>query len=165
MTDTETLTLRPAAADDVATIHRMLTALARATAASDRFVSRPEDIARYGFGDEALFHSLLAERGGEAVGLCLYFYTFSTWLGEPGIYVQDLYVADSARGGGVGRALLGAAARQGRRRQATHLRLSVDRQNAGARRFYERIGMDYRDQECTYHVGGAAYAALAERPA
>lgn len=162
MTHTEAITIRHAGPGDAALIRGMVDALARATGRPDGVHSRTEDFLRHGFGPAPLFRALIAEVDGRPAGLCLFFYTFSTWLGEPGVYVQDLYVDEAARGSGVGRRLMRAVAREGRNRQATHLRLSVDRQNHDAQRFYERLGMHYREHEHTYHVGEDAFERLAE---
>ena len=156
------ISVRRAGPEDAETVHQMIMALARDTDAETKASSTPADFLKFGFGDEALFEALIAERNGEPVGLCLYFYSFSTWLGEPGIYVQDLYVADAERGSGLGRRLLHETAKRGRQRQASHLRLTVDRPNNSARQFYEHIGMHNRDDELTYHIGGREFVALTE---
>jgi ribosomal protein S18 acetylase RimI-like enzyme len=119
------------------------------------------DLLKYGFGGAPLFEALIAEKDGRPVGLCIYFYSFSTWLGEPGLYVQDLYVDSALRGSGLGRRLLHETAKIGREREATHLRLSVDSGNTEAQGFYERVGMHYRAEERIYHVGGEQFRVLA----
>ena len=154
--------IRFAERGDAKTIHAMITALAVATDDKHRVKSTPRDFAAHGFGADALFEALIAERGGGPVGLCVFFFSFSTWLGEPGIYIQDLYVRDEERGRGLGLRLLSAAAAHGLGRRASHLRLSVHSQNSAARSFYDRIGMDHRDEEETYHLGGDAFLALAD---
>ncbi len=156
------LTFRLAKPDDAPAIQAMIRALAETTGALDRVSSDADDVRQHGFGRDPLFECLLAERGDVAVGLCLYFYTYSSWLGEPGVYVQDLYVTESERGGGVGRQLLATVASTARARNATHLRLSVEADNRSAAAFYESIGMEHRDQELTYHLGGSAFTALTD---
>ena len=155
------VTIRSATEDDAAAIHAMILALGRATSEPARVKSRPSDFSQYGFGEDKLFEALIAERDSEAVGLCLFFLTFSSWLGQPGIYIQDLYVAPGERRTGLGRRLLGEAARSGRQRDATHLRLSVDAGNASAKAFYECLDMEHRDSEHTYHIGGTPFDELA----
>lgn len=165
MSETQTIVLRRAKADDAEAIHAMILALAEVTRDGHRVTGRVRDIRRYGFGPEALFDCLIAERADAPVGLCLYFYSFSTWLGEPGVYVQDLFVSETERGTGLGRRLLQAVAAEGRARNATHLRLTVDANNRQAKLFYAAVGMTCREQEETYHIGGEAFARLAERKA
>ena len=160
---TDDVTIRKATPQDVDAVHAMIVAIARTTDHAHRVSSTPQDFLDHGFGPAPRFETMVAERGGTPVGLCLYFYTFSSWLGEPGLYVQDLYVADSARGSGIGRRLLGAVAAIGHENDATHLRLSVDVDNADARAFYAALGMHHRRDEHTYHIGRADFLQLAER--
>ena len=143
-------------------MHAMVVALGKATGAEHKVKSTPLDLLRHGFGPEPAFEAYIAVRNGVAVGLCLYGLVFSTWRGEPGVYVIDLFVDESVRGLGLGPRLLRVAAQAGMARGATHLRLSVDRQNEGAKRFYERIGMTWRKDEHIYQIGGDDFAALAE---
>lgn len=157
----DNLKLRPATPDDAATLQAMITALAHGTGDQDKVRSRPDDFLRYGFGADRLFETLLAERDEKAVGLSLFFSTFSTWLGEPGIYVQDLYVVPHERGNGIGRRLLCATAAHGLDSRASHMRLSVEASNETAQAFYRAINMQHRDQEMTYHLGGDQFLALA----
>lgn len=143
----------------------MIVALGDATEEQAEIRSTPDDFQRYGFDKKRLFETFLAERDATPVGLCLFFYSFSTWLGEPGIYVQDLYVADTERGNGLGRRLLAMTAAYGRKRDASHLRLSVNASNHSAKQFYKHLGMDHRHQEDTFHLGGDPFLALAsEQP-
>jgi len=160
MNDPSDIAIRIAGPQDVDAVHRMIVALARDTGVESKVSSTPADFLRFGFGDEALFAILIAEKGGQPVGVCVYFLSFSTWLGEPGIYVQDLYVIPGERAAGLGRRLLQETARRGRRRHASHLRLTVDRQNITASQFYERIGMHHRDEEDTFHIGGRDFLGL-----
>ena len=155
--------IRPAAQADADDIQRMITELANITGDGDRISSTTQDFLRYGFGPHRLFEAWVAERDDVHVGLCLFFFTFSTWLGEPGIYVQDLYVADAERGNGLGQQLLAAAAARGIERDASHMRLNVDTENAPARQFYAHIGMQHRHEEETFHVGGDAFTTLARQ--
>ncbi|MDH4108879.1 MAG: GNAT family N-acetyltransferase [Gammaproteobacteria bacterium] len=164
MADARNIIIRPANRADVDAMHAMVVALGTATGAEHKVKSTPLDLLRHGFGAEPAFEALIADRDGEAVGLCIYGYVFSTWRGDPGVYVIDLFVDDSARGAGLGERLLREAARAGIKRNASHLRLSVDRQNEGAQRFYERIGMVYRKDEHIYQISGDDFAALAGEP-
>ncbi len=161
MSDSSEVSIRIAGPQDAEAIHQMVVALARDTGAESKVDSTPANILRFGFGRDALFEVLIAEKERRPVGLCLYFFSFSSWLGEPGIYVQDLYVSPNERRSGLGWRLLRETARHGRRRDASHLRLSVDHQNIEASRFYERIGMHHRSEEDTFHIGGTEFLDLA----
>src|SRR5690349_23844258 len=120
------LTIRVAEVGDSDLIHAGLLAMARAMGDADKITSTSADIRKYGFGDHPAFEVLIAERDGTFVGLCLTFASFSTWRGEPGIYVQDLYVGDAFRGHRIGEKLLRAVARRAKAKGAGYLRLSVD---------------------------------------
>jgi GNAT superfamily N-acetyltransferase len=102
----EKLAIRLATASDVETIHRLLQHLADSTGLRHKFLSRPQDILKFGFSDEPRFEALLAEQGDVVVGLCLFFYNFSSWRGELGVYIQDLVVDSDVRAAGIGRLLV-----------------------------------------------------------
>ena len=137
------VTFRKAEAEDAGTIHALLLELA----AQDGSVSRGSGVAilRHGFGARPLFDAILADEGGVAVGLVLYYPDYSTLRGEPGVYVQDLIVTQAARGRGLGRALLSqamAAARAGW--GAGYMILYADPGNATAQGFYAATGFERR---------------------
>jgi GNAT superfamily N-acetyltransferase len=155
------ITIRAATEGDAAKLHALLVELARATAFREKVTSTPDDLRRLGFRDKPAFQALLAEQAGRPVGLSLYFYNFSSWRGELGVYVQDLYVAPDVRGSGLGRRLVAETASLGRRHGATHLRLSVDRSNTEAQDFYLRLGLEHADRECIFQATGPAFERLA----
>ena len=101
---------------------------------------------------------------GEFAGLCLHFPIFSTWMGRPGVYVQDLYVEDRFRGRRIGERLLRRVARQCRKAGGVYLRLSVDTDNATAKAFYERLGIAWSSYEQTQKIVGDAFFAFADAP-
>lgn len=155
------IAVRRAERSDAQAIHDLIVELARAHDEMDRVASGVEDIARDGFGDDPAFEALLAELDGEPVGLCLYFGSYSTWRGQRGLYVQDLVVADRARGLGIGRRLLAEAAALGKARGCGYLRLSVDAANARAKAFYARHGLAARPAERIYQIDDAGLDRLA----
>ena len=160
MSDHSEITIRPAIAADAATIHALTLALAESTEAPGKVSSKPENFLEHGFSEEPRFEALLAETSGKAVGLCLYFYTFSSWRGETGIYIQDLYVSDDLRGTGLGRQLLAETVRRADRKGATHLRLCVDHDNSSAQDFYSAVGMKLRDDDYVFEADGRAFSDL-----
>ncbi|AZO13220.1 MULTISPECIES: GNAT family N-acetyltransferase [unclassified Mesorhizobium] len=126
--------------------------------------STPEDLSRYGFGDQPAFSTLIAEVHGEFAGLCLHFPIFSTWMGRPGVYVQDLYVEDRFRGRRIGEKLLRRVARECRAAGGVYLRLSVDTDNDTAKAFYERLGIGWANYEQVHKIVGDAFCAFADAP-
>lgn len=104
--------------------------------------------------------AIIAEKAGEAVGMSVFFLTFSTWRGARGVYIQDIFVAGGARGTGLGARLLKEVITWAVEQGADHLRLSVDRDNTAAKSFYESLGLSFRDDEMIYTVVGDSFADL-----
>jgi GNAT superfamily N-acetyltransferase len=154
--------IRPATEDDVPAIHRLLKQLAEATGLADKFFSREKDLHRFGFSPRPMFDALVAEQAEGVVGLCLFFYTFSSWRGTAGVYVQDLVVDRTARTGGIGRALLVETARHARGRGVTHLRLAVHSGNVDAIRFYEHLGLTHAADDYIFEADDEAFDRLAD---
>ncbi len=157
------ITVRLAEKRDVEAVYGLVVELARARGMMEKVVSSAADIARDGFGDDPAFEALLAEIDGKAVGLCLFFGSYSTWRGKRGIYVQDLCVAEDARGLGVGDRMLAEVAALGQARGCAYLRLSVDDDNEKAQRFYQRSGLRHSLPERIYVADDEAFVALAAR--
>jgi ribosomal protein S18 acetylase RimI-like enzyme len=155
-----TIALRRATAADAPEILRLLRALAAHVGEPAACATTVADLLAHGFGERPAFEATLAVRGGRAVGLALYFFTFSTWRGRPGVYVQDLYVEPEARAAGLGRRLLAAAAAAGAARGCDHLRLSVALTNLEAQKFYHRLGLEPADADVTYRLDGDGFHAL-----
>ena len=152
--------IRVARAEDSATILRLIRALAAVEDMLDAVRATEEDICRDGFGAERKFECLLAEVDGEAVGFALFFVNYSTFEGRGGLYLEDLYVADSARGLGIGRALVARVARLAGERGYPRLDLSVLHWNP-ARAFYERLAFRHTADWLPYRLEGDALRALA----
>jgi GNAT superfamily N-acetyltransferase len=119
----------------------------------------PEVFRRDGFGPHPAFACLIAEADSQAIGYALYHDDYDTDRLCRSVYLADLYVETAARGRGVGRALMAAAAQAGRRRQAQVMMWSVLRSNLTARRFYAGIGEEIDDQVETV-AGGPHFDAL-----
>jgi ribosomal protein S18 acetylase RimI-like enzyme len=155
------MTVRLAGAADVAAIHALLLQLADGTGQRHKLRSKAADLLKHGFSEQPAFYVLLAERAGSVLGLSLFLYLFSSWRGELGVYVQDLVVDRSARAGGVGRLLIQETVRHAKQSGATHLRLSVERDNAEAIRFYRGIGLRASDGELIFEAGQVVFERLA----
>lgn len=128
--------IRDATPDDVPAIHALVRELAAYERLSDAVVSTEADFARHLFGPEPVAHALVADDDGAVVGFALWFPTFSTFLGRPGIWLEDLFVRADARRRGFGRALLGAL----RERTDGRVEWSVLDWNEHAQAFYRSLG-------------------------
>jgi len=156
------LTIRPARPQDAEAIHAGLVGIGQAIGAAHKVRSTPRDISRDGFGPQAHFHTLIAEIDSEFAGMCLYFPIYSTWRGQPGAYVQDLFVGDAFRGTGIGEKLLRHLARALRDKGGGYIELAVDTGNPGAQRFYERLGIAHQADSRIHRITGEAFLAFAD---
>ncbi len=162
MTNSTHVIVRPAVAADVETIYSAVQAIAEAVGEKHKVRSTPDDLRRYGFGPAPSFAVLLAEIDGRFAGCCLYFPSFSTWFGTPGVYVQDFYVSDEFRGQGVGERLLRRLAALTRESGGRYIRLSVDKENRRAQAFYTRCGLQLSDSEQIHAARGDDFDTLAD---
>jgi ribosomal protein S18 acetylase RimI-like enzyme len=160
--NTASFTIRLARPDDAEAIHAALLGIGETVGEVHKIRSTPEDIRRDGFGPHAHFHTLIAEIGSEFAGMCLYFPIYSTWMGKPGAYVQDLFVAAEFRGLKVGEKLLRRLARTVRAQGGAYLELAVDTGNLAAQRFYERAGITHRADDQIHRITGEAFFAFAD---
>ncbi len=156
------LQLRPAEAGDSATILRFIQELAEYEKLRHECVATEQDIVGHLFGARPKAEAVLAEWAGEAVGFALFFHNFSTFLGKPGIYLEDLYVQPRMRGKGIGKALLVHLARLARERDCGRLEWSVLDWNAPSIAFYQSLGAKAKDEWTVYRVDGEALVELAK---
>ena len=138
----------------------LIAALARETIGEGQSVLSADAMRRFAFGTDKSFESLVAEQDGAIVAVVIFYDEFSTWRGEKGVYILDIYVGPSARGGGLGRRLIAAAAKCGATRGARYIRLSVDRQNARAINFYEAIGFAEGADDRVLVLSGEPFKAI-----
>jgi GNAT superfamily N-acetyltransferase len=138
---------RRAGRDDAEVVHRLLLDLAAVLGKAKDIRSTAADIVRYGFDQEPHFEAVLAWQGERAVGLAVFFYEFSTWRGQPGVYVQDLYVSSDLRGRGLGRELIDAVRQRASEWGARYMKLSVYDRNPAALAFYHGIGFESCEDE------------------
>jgi GNAT superfamily N-acetyltransferase len=156
-----TLSIRPGEKSDVALIAQLIRGLARYEKLEDEVTMTEEKIDRALFGDRPYAETLIAEDGDEAVGFALFFHNFSTFLAQPGIYLEDLFVVPEARGKGVGRALLERLAQVAIERDCGRLEWAVLDWNESAIRFYERLGATPNSEWTVYRLTGDSLRALA----
>jgi GNAT superfamily N-acetyltransferase len=153
--------IRLASEADVGLLLQMVRELASYEKALDAVVATEADLLRYGFGPERAFEALIASADGKPAGVALFFRTFSTWLGRPGLYLEDIFVSEWARGLGVGKRLMARLAAITVERGWERLDFSVLDWNP-ARGFYEHIGPRPLDQWVRYRAEGEALHRLAE---
>ena len=155
------LHLRPATRDDVADIRRLIRALADYEKEPDAAVVTEADLLRDGFGEKPLFKVVMAEWEGAVVGFAFYFYNYSTWLGRPGLYLEDLFVMPSHRGKGIGKALLVHLAQIALRENCGRFVWQVLDWNTPSIQFYESLGAVVMKEWLTMRVTGDALEKLA----
>ena len=157
---TRAITVRFATADDVPLLLTLIRALAAFEKAPDAVVATEADLRRHGFGPERQFEAILAFLDGEPAGVALFHSRFSTWLGRPGLYLEDLYVTEEARGQGVGRRLMTRLAAIAVERGWGRIDFHVLDWNP-AREFYHRLGMEHLGEWLRYGGDEAALRRLA----
>ena len=140
MTTTAPFSLRPAEPRDIAAIVALIGALAEFEQLTHLLQVTPDKLRPHLFGEKPTAEALVAESAGKVVAFALFFTNFSTFLAQPGLYLEDLFVLPQARGQGIGAAMLTRLARLAVERGYGRFEWSVLDWNADAIRFYERMG-------------------------
>ena len=133
-------TLRAAAPSDVAAIVGLIRELAEFENLTHLVEVTPQSLHPQLFGEQPAAEAVVAEHEAKVIGFALFFTNFSTFLGKPGLYLEDLYVQPAFRGSGVGAALLKHLAALARQRDYGRFEWSVLDWNVDAIGFYERMG-------------------------
>ena len=154
--------IRQAEEEDVPEILELIKALADFENLSGEVVATEELLKITLFGINSPAEVQIAYDKNKTLGFALYFCTFSTFLGRPGIYLEDLYVRESARGKGVGEALLRRLAQRTREIGGGRLEWAVLNWNEPAIGFYQKMGAAPLDEWTTYRVTGKNLQELAE---
>jgi GNAT superfamily N-acetyltransferase len=154
------ITIRFAGAADAGLVLRFIRELALYERAAQAVVATEDDLRRHGFGPDRQFEAILAFLDGEPAGFAVFHPRFSTWLGRPGMYLEDLYVSDAARGQGVGRRLMARLAAIAVERGWGRIDFQVLEWNP-ARNFYRRLGMTHVAQWLRYGADLEALRRLA----
>jgi GNAT superfamily N-acetyltransferase len=157
------LHIRSAQPDDVGLIIGFIRELAEYEKLSDQVVADPAQMREHLFGARPFAEVLIGEVDGAAAGFALFFHNYSTFLGKPGIYLEDLYVRSSARGTGLGTALLGKLASLAVERGCGRLEWSVLDWNEPAIDFYKRLGAQPLDDWTQYRLTGPALHVLSQK--
>jgi len=154
--------LRFATADDVGLIFDFIRQLADDEKIGDQVVTDEDQLRQSLVGDRRVAEVVIASYEGEPAGFALFFHNFSTFLGRPGIYLEDLFVIPDLRGRGIGRLLLSFLARLAVERGCGRLEWWVLDSNEPAIRFYERLGAQAMDEWTVYRVTGDTLEELAK---
>ena len=115
------------------------------------------------FGENSGVHGLICEYDGKPIGFSVYFYNYSTWLAKPGLYLEDLYVSQEARGKGAGTALLKRLANIAVDKGCGRMDWICLDWNKPSRDFYESLGAKSQDEWVGYRLDGPTLLSFAER--
>ena len=155
------LEIRTATSADVPTILALIKELADYERLSREVVATEEDLYQWLFGDRPVAEVVLGEHQGIPVSYALFFYNFSTFLGKPGLYLEDLYVKPDYRHQGFGRTLLAYMARLAKTRNCCRFEWAVLNWNAPAIELYEKLGAVPTKEWTVYRLSGEALDRLA----
>ena len=154
--------LRFATVDDVGLILDFIRQLADYENSVDEVVTDEDQLRQSLFGKRQFAEVVIASYEGQPAGFALFFHSFSTFLGRPGIYLEDLFVIPEFRGHGIGKTLLSYLARLAIDRGCGRLEWWVLDENEPAIRFYERLGAKAMDEWTVYRVTGETLEELAQ---
>jgi GNAT superfamily N-acetyltransferase len=154
--------IRPAVPADVAVVLWLIRDLAEYERLSHEVEATAECLGRNLFGERQYAEALIGELRGKPVAFAVYFHNFSTFLGKPGLYLEDLFVKPEARDLGIGRAILRRLARIAVERDCGRLEWSVLDWNKPAIAFYESLGAIPMGDWTIHRVTGDALRSLAE---
>lgn len=158
--DGKTVLIRPARPDDAAAIHRFVLDLAIHHDHIDEVKTTQAEIELALFGPTPHAFCDIAEQAGEILGVATWFYSWSSWTGRRGIYLEDLFVTDAARGTGAGKALMAELARRCAAEGLPRIEWAVIPENHGGMAFYSRLGAA-RQEHAIWRLDGEALADLA----
>ena len=154
--------IRPARVEDVPVILELIRELATYERAPDEVTATEEQLVDVLFGQKPVAEVLLAFEGKSPIGFAVFFHNFSTWLGRPGLYLEDLFVKPEKRGKGYGRALLVDLAKIARDRACGRMEWAVLNWNEPAIKFYRALGAEPLDEWTVFRLTREGIAELAK---
>ncbi len=155
------LTIRKATESDAALMLRFIRGLAEYEREPQAVIATEEALIRDGFGPQPKYRCLIAEWDGQPAGFAFFHYNYSTWRGQPGLYLEDLFVLPEMRGKGIGKALLQRLAQIALEENCYGLRWMVLEWNTPAIKFYDTLGAELLDEWETMLLRGEALKRLA----
>jgi GNAT superfamily N-acetyltransferase len=156
------VSIRDAVSADISDLLRLIRELAGYEREPGAVEATEADLRRHLFDPGPKVFALVAEVDGSVVGVAIYFVSFSTWTGRPGLYLEDLFVEPAHRSRGVGRALMRALARRAVDRGYKRLEWAVLDWNQPAIGFYRALGAIPMEEWTTFRLAGEALGRLAE---
>ena len=157
--------VRTATVDDVPVILDLIRALATYERAPNKVTATEKGLVEVLFGEKPAAEVLLAFENEAAIGFAVFFHNFSTWLGRPGLYLEDLFVRPEDRGKGYGRALLVHIAKIARNRGCGRMEWAVLDWNEPAIQFYRKLGAKSMDEWTVFRLKRDGIAKLADAKA
>jgi GNAT superfamily N-acetyltransferase len=154
--------IRPATVADVPVILELIRALATYERAPNEVTATEKGLTEVLFGEKPAAEVLLAFENETAVGFAVFFHNFSTWLGRPGLYLEDLFVRPEDRGKGFGQALLIDLAKIARERGCGRMEWAVLNWNEPAIEFYRKLGAKPMDEWTVFRLTREGIAKLAD---
>jgi len=161
--DPRNFEIRAARVEDVPIILQLIRDLATYERAPNDVTATEKQLADVLFGSRPSAEVLLAFEQDAAVGFAVFFHNFSTWLGRPGLYLEDLFVKPEMRGKGYGRALLVRLAKIARDRGCGRMEWAVLDWNDPAIQFYRKLGAKPMDEWTVFRLTGDGITQLAEQ--
>jgi GNAT superfamily N-acetyltransferase len=155
--------VRPASKDDIDLLFGFIRKLAEYGDLADEVSATADDVRTALFGPKPIAEAVLAFWGSQPVGFALFSYTFSSFLGKKGIFIENLYVEQSHRNKGIGKALILYMARLGRKLDCGRIEWAVLNWNERAMEFYQDLGAVPMDEWTTFRLSGKAMEQLAEQ--
>ena len=159
---TDNFTIRAATVDDVPVVLELIRALATYERAPNDVTATEKGLTEVLFGEKPSAEVLLAFENETAVGFAVFFHNFSTWLGRPGLYLEDLFVRPEHRGKGYGRALLIYLAKIARARGCGRMEWAVLDWNEPAIEFYRKLGAKPMNEWTVFRLTRDGIAKLAD---
>jgi len=163
LSTTSTFKIRPAMEEDAAVILSLIKELAEYEHLSHEVVATENDIRKTLFGERPFAETLIGEYEGLPISFALFFHNFSTFVGKPGIYLEDLYVQPAHRGKGFGSKMLAHIAALARERDCGRFEWSVLNWNTPAIRTYENLDASPMKEWILYRLSGEALNKLADK--
>ena len=158
----DSFAIQPAQLSDVPIILQLIQDLATYERAPNDVTATEDQLRRVLFGEKSSAEVLIGREGNDPVGFAVFFHNFSTWLGRPGLYLEDLFVKPEHRGKGYGRALLQHLARIAHERGCGRMEWAVLDWNDSAIQFYRKLGAKPMDEWTVFRLTGDGITQLAQ---